>query len=92
MDTVDVDKPDGGKGEARVRLGFVSPAEPAIVRAYMVDGFAKKGHPLTGTGMTLAGTTEEGKPFRLALAPEGKGQTRGVFDITGDKGGNWSGE
>ena len=92
VDSVDVNKPDGGKGEPRVRLGFVSPAEPAIVRAYMVDGFAKKGHPLSGQGMTLTGTTEEGKPFTLALAPEGSGQTRGTFDITGDKGGDWSGK
>ena len=76
---------------ARVHIGFTSPADPATVRGWMIGQFAAKGHPLTGDGMALNGTTEEGKPFTLALAPGAAGQTQGEIVIAASKGaGDWS--
>ncbi len=76
---------------ARVHIGFVSPADPATVRGWMIKHFADRGHPLSGNGMALAGTTEEGKPFTLALSPAAAGQTQGEIVIADSKGGSvWS--
>lgn len=76
---------------ARVHIGFSSPADPATVRGWMVKHFADKGHPLSGDGMAMRGTTEEGKPFTLTLAPGAAGQTQGDMMIAASKdGGDWS--
>lgn len=78
-----------GEGDPRVHIAFISPADPQTVRGYLVGRFADKGRKISGTGMTIEGTTEEGKPFTIALAPAAGGQTSGDIAVTGK--GSWSG-
>jgi hypothetical protein len=79
------------ENDAHVKFGFVAPADPATVRGWMVKEFAAKGHPLVGEGMTMTGTTEDGKPFTVALNPGDSGQTRGEIMIEDEhKGADWS--
>ena len=82
-----------GNGEPRVHLSFDAPADPVTVRGYMIGRFADKGRPVRADGMTLSGTTKEGKPFTIALSAGAGGRTRGVVTFVGsEKGGVWSGE
>jgi hypothetical protein len=70
-------KDDGG----RVALDFASPADPAKVRAWFRDTMAKHGYKVESDGTGLKGTTDEGKPFALALKPDGDGKAAGTLRL-----------
>src|SRR3546814_16151456 len=58
----------GDKGGA-VTVDFDSPADPATVLDWFNGKLGAAGFSLTTKGNGLVGTTDEGKPFRLDLAP-----------------------
>jgi len=62
----------GGKGEdGGVHVAFTSPADAERVRAWFQERLGKVGFTLHRDGTGLAGTTDENKPFRLSLTPQG---------------------
>jgi hypothetical protein len=70
--TIDVDaNASDGKGDAKVELGFTSPAAPAKAADWMAGEFAKKGVKITRTGDRLAGRTKDGDDFTIDFAPDG---------------------
>lgn len=79
---VDADE-TGGQDKAKVRIQFVSPADPAKVKAWFKTGF--KDHEIkhveTPNGFT--GTTDDGDAFSLSLAPNGSEATIGTIDLVG---------
>ena len=56
---------------AKVELGFTSPAAPAKASGWMAGEFAKKRVQVTRTGDTLAGKTKDGDNFTISFAPDG---------------------
>ena len=82
---------NAGKGSARVHIRFLSPADPATVRGYLMGRFADRGRVVTANGMTLSGKTDEGKPFTIVLTPSAGGHTSGDIEIVDPKSGaSWS--
>ena len=70
--TVNVDaNAKDGSDNAKVELGFTSPAAPAKAAGWMAGEFAKKGVQVTRTGDTLAGKTKDGDNFTISFAPDG---------------------
>ena len=70
--TVNVDaNARDGKDDAKVELGFTSPAAPAKAADWMAGEFAKKGVKITRTGDTLAGKSRDGDDFTIDFAPDG---------------------
>lgn len=76
IDARDEDK--NGKGGG-VRVTFDSPADPTTVRDYFADKLGKADFKLKVDGSGLSGTDDEGRPFRLELAPLEGGKARGVI-------------
>ena len=74
-------KPKSG-GEANVDIGFVSPADPAAVRAYFVKEFGDRLEPSTAGG-ALSGETSDGDIFTIKLAPAAGGGSTGTLRING---------
>lgn len=70
------DDKEGGNGKARI--GFDSPADPAMVRDWFADQLGKVGFTLKAQGNSLIGTDNDNKPFRLDLEPAGPGKTKGM--------------
>ena len=91
MHGIQVQATGGDHDDAHVNIAFESPAAPDVVRGYMMGRFAERGRPVTANGMTLSGRTKEGKPFTIALSPQGD-HTHGEISIIGSGGGNWSSE
>lgn len=76
---------DGRGGDGKnggVRISFASPAAPDIVRGWFKARLANAGYTLSDDGRTLSGTTDEAKPFRLELVPQGDG-AKGTIDMGG---------
>ncbi len=71
---------DAGSG---LRVAFSSPATPAIVRDWFAQRLGKVGYQVHPEGANLIGTTDENKPFRLELAPEGADKATGMIVISG---------
>lgn len=67
-----------GNGSGGLRLSFASPAAPDVVRGWFKQRLGKAGYTLSDDGRTLSGTTDEAKPFRLELAPQGDGANGGA--------------
>ncbi len=78
---MNIDAHDGGAGDKKgsVRVTFESPAVPDTVRGWFAEKLAAADFKLTKQGSGLAGTSDEGKPFKLELAPTGDGKTKGVI-------------
>lgn len=72
-----------GEGEAGIRLDFTSPAAAPTVRDWLGERLGKVGFALRRDGNGLAGTTDEGKPFRLEMRPGGKGRSTGIITLGG---------
>jgi len=66
-----------------LRVAFASPATPTIVRDWFAQRLDKVGYKVHGEGTNLIGTTDENKPFRLELAPDGKDKATGTIVISG---------
>lgn len=78
---IDAKDNSGSKEDSGVvKVSFASPATPETVRGWFLEklnGGAKFKVQASGSG--LAGTTDEGKPFHLDLAPDGAGKSRGTI-------------
>ena len=74
------DRP-GHDDDGQVKVSFESPATPATVRDWFAGKLGGAGFKVSPNGSGLAGTTEEGKPFRLDLSPEGADKARGTILI-----------
>src|SRR3546814_12506476 len=72
----------GDKGGA-VTVDFDSPADPATVLDWFNGKLGAAGFSLTTKGNGLVGTTDEGKPFRLDLAPAAGDHATGKIVISG---------
>ena len=66
-----------------LRVAFASPATPAIVRDWFAQRLGKVGYQVHPEGANLIGTTDENKPFRLELAPDGTDKATGTIVISG---------
>jgi len=74
------DRP-GQDDDGQVKVSFESPATPATVRDWFAGKLGSAGFKVAPSGSGLAGTTEEGKPFRLDLSPDGSDKARGTILI-----------
>lgn len=88
IDTVNVVAKDrAGSGrhgdEAKVDMGFTSPATPAVVRAWMLAQTAHLDRPLVAVGDGLTGRSRDGHAIAVALTPLDGGRTRGAIKIAG---------
>jgi hypothetical protein len=70
----------GGEG---VRLSFTSPAAATTVRDWLGERLGKAGFTVQARENGLAGTTDEGKPFRLEMRPGGAATSTGVITLGG---------
>ncbi len=66
-----------------LRVAFASPATPTVVRDWFAERLGKVGYQVHPEGAKLIGTTDENKPFRLELAPDGKDKATGTIVISG---------
>ena len=66
-----------------LRVAFASPATPTIVRDWFAQRLGKVGYQVHPEGANLIGTTDENKPFRLELAPDGNDKATGTIVISG---------
>ncbi|HXH16897.1 MAG TPA: hypothetical protein VNJ10_12280 [Sphingomonas sp.] len=73
----------GDGNAAGLRVAFDSPATPAIVRDWFAERLGKVGYVVHPEGTNLIGTTDENKPFRLELAPDGTDKATGTIVISG---------
>lgn len=85
IDTMNVVAKDKGHddGEAKVDMGFTSPATPAVVRAWMLGQTAHLKRPLVAVGDGLTGQTKDGHAIAIALTPLEGGRTKGTIKIAG---------
>ena len=80
--TVNVDaNARDGKDDAKVELGFTSPAAPAKAADWMAGEFAKKNIQVQRAGDTLRGTTKDGDDFKIDFGPDGA-NAKGKVTIT----------
>ena len=74
------DKPGGDDDhDGSVRVAFESPAAPAAVRDWFQKKLSGAGYKIRVDGNGLAGTSEEGKPFRIELTPAGANRSSGTI-------------
>jgi len=66
-----------------LRVAFASPTTPTIVRDWFAQRLGKVGYQVHAEGPNLIGITDENKPFRLELAPDGKDKATGTIVISG---------
>ena len=79
--TMNVDA--NGDDNGRVRVGFESPADANGVRDWFQGKLTAAGFTLKTQGDALVGTTDENKPFRLEMTPDGDRKSRGMLTIDG---------
>ena len=72
------DKP-GSDDDGTVRVSFESPAAPAAVRDWFQQKLSGAGYKIRVDGNGLAGTSDEGKPFRIDLTPAGANHSSGTI-------------
>lgn len=73
---------DADHDNGTVHIAFDSPADPATVRDYFQTKLGGAGFTLHAEGSGLAGTTDEDKPFRLDLQPDGDGHAKGMITVS----------
>ncbi|MDF0487606.1 hypothetical protein PX554_05650 [Sphingomonas sp. H39-1-10] len=71
----------GRDDDGRVKVSFESPATPAAVRDWFAAKLGRARFKVAPNGSGLSGTTDEGKPFRLDLAPRGADKADGTILI-----------
>ncbi len=74
----------GGQGKG-FDMTFDAPADASTVQKWFLDRFAEKGVIATAEGMSLSGTTTEGKPFTIAMSPAASGKSTGTITIERSK-------
>ena len=74
---------DAGDKGATVHLAFKAPASPENVRSYFLDQFKAKGVTASASGTAVSGTTKDGDPFVIDVAPAAQGST-GTITIQSD--------
>lgn len=72
---------DAAPDKPTLTLRFASPQPPAAVRDWLLPRLGEVGYTLQPSGDGLAGTTDEGKPFRLSLSAEAAGSA-GTIELT----------
>jgi len=78
------DNGSGGKDSGVVKVSFDSPAAPDIVRGWFLEKLnAGADFKVKASSNGLVGTSDEGKPFRLDLTPNGNGKSKGVIVMGG---------
>lgn len=86
ISTVNVDAHNNSKGgdddNGTVRVTFASPAAPATVRDWFQQKLGAAGFTLSPSGSGLVGTTDEKKPFKLELVPEGTDKSSGTITVS----------
>jgi len=87
ISTMNIDAHDGGKpgkddDNGTVRISFASPAAPATVRDWYMQKLSAAGFTLSVSGNGLVGTTDEKKPFKLDLAPDGTDKSKGTITVS----------
>lgn len=70
-----------GEGSGGVVIRFAAPAAADVVRTWFGEQLQKAGFKLTAAGNGLAGTTEEGKPFRMDVTPDGNAASAGTITL-----------
>jgi len=73
---------DAGGDSGTVHIAFDSPADPATVRNWFQGKLTGAGFTLHAEGSGLAGKTDENKPFRLELRPNGNGHAKGEIIVS----------
>ena len=73
---------DADHDQGVVHIAFDSPADPDAVRTWFQGKLTGAGFTLHTEADGLAGTTDEGKPFRLELRPDGSGHARGRITVS----------
>jgi hypothetical protein len=63
----------GSNGLSNVKMNFTAPQSPDEVRAYFVDQFKQKGVAAKLAGDTVSGTSKDGDPFTIRVAPAAQG-------------------
>lgn len=87
ISAMNIDAHDGGKpgkddDEGTVRVSFASPAAPATVRDWFQQKLTAAGFTLSASGNGLVGTTDEKKPFKLDLTPDGADKSKGTITVS----------
>lgn len=72
-----------GEGSGGVTVRFAAPAAADVVQGWFRGKLSEAGFKLTNQGSGLTGTTEEGKPFRMELTPNGAAASAGTITISG---------
>jgi hypothetical protein len=75
-------KIDAGHDDGTVHIAFDAPADPARVRDYFQGKLNGAGFTLRANGRGLTGTTDEHKPFKLELQPDGDGHAKGMITVS----------
>lgn len=83
MNIVARDEKDGADDKSHVRVVFESPADPATVRDWFAAKLGQADFKLHADGLNLVGSDEDGKPFRLDLAPAAGGHAAGTIVAAG---------
>jgi hypothetical protein len=73
---------DAGHDDGVVHIAFDSPADPATVRNWFQGKLTGVGFTLHAEGNGLAGTTDDKKPFKLDLQPDGAGHAKGMIAVS----------
>jgi hypothetical protein len=84
---MNVDAHSGGKADddgdgGTVRVSFASPASAGTVRDWFQQKLSAAGFTLSASGNGLTGTTNEKKPFKLDLTPDGADKSKGTITVS----------
>jgi hypothetical protein len=71
----------GGDGDGNVTVNFSSPAKPDTVQAWFLDKLNHAGFDVKSDGTGISGMTDDKKPFRLDLSPDGADKAKGVITM-----------
>lgn len=75
------DKGDGKDDDGVVTMSFNSPAAPDTVQDWFLGKLNAADFAVKRDGTGLSGFTDEKKPFRLDLSPDGADKAKGVITI-----------
>lgn len=87
ISAMNIDAHDGGKAgndddEGTVRVSFASPAAAGTVRDWFQQKLTAAGFTLSASGNGLVGTTDDKKPFKLDLTPDGADKSKGIITVS----------
>lgn len=72
---------DDGDDDGTVTVNFSSPAKPGVVQGWFLDKLNHAGFSVKTDGTGLSGFTDDKKPFRLDLSPDGSDKAKGVITM-----------